>query len=414
MNSREMRHRLPLLVVLMTLPLFLVSCGGSGTPPAPQPVIDFHKNRDVLGRVAPVLSDRATADPSSVPTDFDWMEVDSPCSVEDPSRFSVTGDPNLLYYEATDGLNLTVIGLITSDEPTFDPIVLPRTVVMSPAQMPDLDDNGSLFSPYGAADPSVLYNSAIPIGSPGRYQMWFEGRYGTLGLISAILTCSSSDGVTWDAPVFCTGLEPGAAFGTVARVADPSVVRTNEVSDSYRMVFEVERSPGSVPFSLLGAAISDDGIAWTIRDGVLSGDPATPIFTGGPGSFDDYSIQAPSLLVEFASGGAVSEWVLFYEADGVAGLNDTVIGFATSLDGYSWSGFNLAVLEPSSDLVPPPPLFDSDDLKHPAVIQPDNYPGFDLDPVTGVLTPIPRFWLYYTGDNEGSPSVNRIGLATGG
>ena len=85
-------------------------------------------------------------------------------------------------------------------------------------------------------------------------------------------------------------------------------------------------------------------------------------------------------------------------------------GFATSLDGYSWSGFQIPVLDPSSDLVAPP-LFDSDDLKQPAVIQPNNYPGTDLNGI-----PYPRFLLYYAGDPEeplGTPRINRIGLASG-
>ena len=50
------------------------------------------------------------------------------------------------------------------------------------------------------------------------------------------------------------------------------------------------------------------------------------------------------------------EWMLFYEGARSGTDNDTVIGYATSLDGYSWSGFQIPVLEPSSDLVAPPPL----------------------------------------------------------
>ncbi len=389
--------------------LVISGCGGAGTPPAPQPVLDLSKHRDSLtNRVEPVLSDRATADPLSVPADFDYWEVDSPCVIEDPSRVPIFGDRFLLFYEGADALLNYVIAVVSSTEEDLDPLVTGRTIVMSPASMPDLNDNGTPIAPFGAADPTVIVDHSVLVNNAGRYQMWFEGTFGVnaFSLQSAILTCSSQDGITWTAPVFCTGLEPGAAFGTVVRVADPSVLKTNEPSDAFRMAFEVERTNGS---SVIGMAFSDDGIAWTIRDGTLSGSPAEPSFSGGPGNFDDLAVHSPSLLLETDSLGNVVEWMLFYEGRGFVD-NDTVIGYATSLDGYSWSGFQIPVLDPSSDLVAPP-LFDSDDLKQPAVIQPNNYPGTDLNGI-----PYPRFLLYYAGDPEeplGTPRINRIGLASG-
>ncbi|MDE0959593.1 MAG: hypothetical protein OSB09_02330, partial [Planctomycetota bacterium] len=390
------------------------------------PVLDLSKHRDtnqVNPRVVPVLSDRATAEPiTSVPADFDFHEVDSPCALEDPNRQPIFGDRFLLFYEgsccATDPHDYA-IGVITSPEEDFIPLVTDRTIVMSPASMPPLLVNGTPIDPRGAADPTVIVDHDFMVNTAGRYQMWFEGTFGSAGTPSetwqsAILTCTSADGISWTAPTFCSGLEPGPAFGNVIRVADPSVVKTSEFTDPYRMAFEVERTDGS---SAIGIAFSSDGSAWTIRDGVLSGTPAGPSFSGGPGNFDDLAIHSPSLALETDALGNVIEWMMFYEGRGFVD-NDTVIGYATSLDGYSWSGFNLAVLTPSSDLVSPI-LFDSDDLKQPSMIQPSQYPGIDDNNTPTDLTddvPYPRFLLYYAADGEEPvvlDRVNRIGLATG-
>ncbi len=143
-------------------------CSGAGTPPAPQPVLDLSKHRDPLtNRVEPVLSDRATADPvGSVPTDFDYREVDSPCVVEDPSRVPIFADRFLLFYEGTDALLNYVIALVSSTEEDLDPLVIGRTVVMGPASMPDLIDNGTPIAPFGAADPTVIVDhSRVPLES---------------------------------------------------------------------------------------------------------------------------------------------------------------------------------------------------------------------------------------------------------
>ena len=103
--------------------------------------------------------------------------------------------------------------------------------------------------------------------------------------------------------------------------------------------------------------------------------------------------------------GNLVEWHLFNEGAPTSPQidNDSVLGYATSIDGFSWSGFFTPILAPSSDLVAPP-LFDSDDLKDPAVLLPEPEPNG------------PRFLLYYAGDPQVpliSNEVNRIGLAEG-
>ena len=403
--AQPMSMRSRLLFFLLLTPLVLSGCGGaSGIPGPPAPVLDLSKHRDLsTNRVEPILSDRQTASGSSTPTDFDYLEVDSPCVIDDDQR----NDRFMLFYEGIDGGQPdSAIGLVTSTEEDFELFTIDRTMVLSAANMPDLNVNGTLEQPFGAGDPTVLLDTSFAIGVDGRYRMWFEGTYGLVGLISAILTCTSGDGINWSTPVFCTGLEPGPAFGTVIRVSDPSVERTPVPTAPLQMAFEVGRIDGSSVIStVIGMAFSTDGFDWTISDGILTGAPAGPVFTGGPGSFDNFSVRAPSIAREVDSSGNLIEWHMFYEGlpFNPAIDNDSVIGYATSIDGFSWSGFLTAVLDPSSDLVAPP-LFDSDDIKQPTVLLPEPEPNG------------PRFLLYYAGDPQVpliSDEVNRIGLAEG-
>lgn len=397
-------HPFFLLILSLTL---LAGCGGSsGIPGGPAPVLDLSKHRDLTtNRVEPILSDRKTASASSVPADFDYDEVDGPALVDDDQR----SDRFMLFYEAlryvTTGSGTfreSSIGLVTSTEEDFEAFTVDRTRVMSALEMPDLIVGSNLLSPWGATDPTVLLDTSFAVGVDGRYRMWFEGTYGNFGLTSAILTCTSGDGITWGTPVVCTGLEPGTAFGNVIRVSDPSVERTPSPTAPYRMAFEAKRDDLS---SVIGMATSMDGFSWTIDDGVLTGVAAGPVFSGGPGTFDNFSVQAPCIAREVDGSGNLVEWHLFYEGAPFSPAidNDTVLGYATSIDGFSWSGFFTPILDPSSDLVSPP-VFDSDDLKDPAVLLPEPEPNG------------PRFLLYYAGDpQEPLPSdeVNRIGLAEG-
>ncbi|MGE4618528.1 MAG: hypothetical protein AAEJ04_01825 [Planctomycetota bacterium] len=399
-QQNNMETLIPLRHPVLLILLILVGCGGgAGVPDNPAPVLDLSKHRNLAtNRIEPILSDRQTASGSSLPTDFDYLEVDSPCVIDDDQR----SDRFMLFYEGTDGLGESSICLVTATEEDFQGLTISRSLILNAANMPDLNVNGTLIGPWGAGDPTVLLDSAFAPGVDGRYRIWFEGTYGVLGLTSAILTCTSPDGLSWGAPVFCTGLEPGNAFGNVVRVSDPSVERTPDPNAPFQMAFEAERDDLS---SVIGMAVSVNGIDWTLDDGILTGIAASPVFSGGPGSFDNFAVQAPSIAREIDSSGNLVEWHLFYEGARFSPLidNDSVIGYATSLDGFSWSGFITPVLDPSSDQVSPP-LFDSDDLKHPSVLLPEPEP----------LSP--RFLLYYAGDPEGLPQaeeVNRIGLADG-
>ncbi|NCF55046.1 MAG: hypothetical protein GWP41_02115 [Planctomycetia bacterium] len=395
--------------------------GGGGTAGSPAPVIEFSKNRagDFPNDfIAPILSDRLTADPAAaVVSDFDYLEVDSPCMVDDNDRIindpisgaCTTCDRYMLFYEATDGATLeNSIGLITSDEYNFDPILGSRTRVLTAAELPQLEFDGALRTALNVTDPSVLLNKSVPVGVSGRYLMWFEGTYGIVGQYSATLTCQSADGLTWSTPAFCPGLEVGPSFGNVIRISDPEVIQVNSDTEplEYRMVFEAVRDDGS---SVIGMATSANGLAWTVTDGALTGVDAGPIFSGGPGAFDDFAVRSPTIEIERDNLDNIIEWHLFYEGQQISSDNDSFIGYSNSVDGFSWSGYAVPVISPSSDNFSPV-TFDSDDVKHPHIALREQ------DPLTEVNPDLNRMLLYYSGDPQISDGtsveeVNRIGLA---
>jgi len=307
--NTSLTPRWALILSMVGICLFLQGCGGGGTPGAPTPVIDFSKHRSGVApdplAVVPIFEDRFTSNPSAVISDFDYMEVDSPSMLDDPGRLSETTpgsgicnsalcDRYMLFYEATDGIGGNSIGLITSDEYDFATLLQPRTQILQASDLPDVEFGGVLESALNATDPTVILDKGVPYGTPGRYRMWLEGNYGVSGLFSAVLTCESADGLTWSTPQLCTGLELGTEFGSVAKIVDPDVVLVNAPTEEYRMVFEVLKTDGS---AVLGMASSLDGTSWTVTDGTFTELNAGPVFSGGPGSFDDGAIRSPGMAV---------------------------------------------------------------------------------------------------------------------
>ncbi len=405
--------RVGILSVLLAVGSLLSGCGGGGgTAGGPAPIIDFSKKRDVLNPaiVVPLFQDRNTAG-STNPVDFDYLEVDSPSFVDDAGRPS---DRGMLFYEATDGNGTNSIGLVTSaDYDDFSVPVINRAQVLVAGDLPQVEftQTGLFEDAIAVSDPSVIVDKGVPLGAAGRYRMWIEGVYSSAGNLSAILTTSSADGQNWEPPQLCVGLELGPEFGDVIRIVDADVVKVDELGEAYRMIFEVIRSDLS---SVFGMATTSDinGVNWTVTDGVLTGTSAGPVFSGGPGGFDDGSVQSPGLGIERNDNGDIVEWHLFYEgkpSDFLAN-NDSLIGYSNSVDGFSWSGYAVPVITATSDLIQPT-AFDSDDVKHP-----DVFIRIPDPPSTDPLNPadLHRFILYYSGDSvfEDPNEVNRIGLGT--
>lgn len=403
-----------MLSALFIVGSMLSGCGGGGgTAGGPAPIIDFSKKRDFVnpGIVVPLFQDRKT-EGSVNPADFDYLEVDSPSFVDDSGRV----DRSMLFYEATDDNPTNSIGLVTSTEyDDFGTPVINRDQVLVAGDLPQVEftQTGLFEDAIAVSDPSVIVDKGIPLSPPtvGRYRMWVEGVYSSAGNLSAILTTSSADGQNWEPPQLCVGLELGPEFGDVIRIVDADVVKVDEPGEAYRMIFEVIRSDLS---SVFGMATTSDinGVNWTVTDGVFTGTAAGPVFSGGPGDFDDGSVQSPGLGIERNDTGDIVEWHLFYEgkpSDFLAN-NDSLIGYSNSVDGYSWSGYAVPVITATSDLIQPT-AFDSDDVKHPDILIRIPDPP-STDPL--ISADLNRFILFYSGDSvsEDPNEVNRIGLGT--
>lgn len=377
---------LPAAAVFLLLSL-LAGCGGNDSLTAPgrctpgetSGEILYSRNRDGAGNIAPVLSESGGG--------FDGGEVDSPAVAVDGGR--PNGDKYLLYYEAA-GAGGVSIGLVSSGEEDLAPLSIGRTQVIAA---------GAAGQPHsaGATDPTVIVDKRAGQES-SRYKMWFEGRGGAGGAVSTIMYAFSADGVSWSAPVACTGL--AASFADV-RVADPSVVLDGA---TYRMWFEaIDAMAGAGDGAArIGYAQSTDGLAWTVRDAAgNTGASAGPVFSPAGGTiFDAYTVGSPSVVHD--PDDVLAPWKLWYEAGNQAGDVQNTIGYAVSSDGLTWSRSDLPVLAPSSDLHVPLP-FDSGDLEHPCAFIDTSLP-VNLEG---------RFLLWYTGDAEGSTTPNRIGLAKG-
>ena len=373
-----------LIAGVLTSCLVAAGCGSDPAPTTPGPgggevsgQIVYSRDRNAQSQVAPVFQESGSG--------FDAGETDSPCVVDDPGRSG--GDRFLLYYEAA-GTAGTVIGVVTSGEEDFQPLVTGRTLAVGA---------GAGGGPYaaGATDPTVVVDKRVG-EETRRYKMWFEGRGGAGGQTSTIMYGTSADGVTWTTFTACTGL--GASFASV-RVADPAVVLDGA---TYRLWFEgidTSTAAGDGP-GAIGYAESADGVAWVVKDAAgRTGAAAQPVFSPSANPFDAYSVNAPSVV---HVPGTAAPFRLWYEAGDKAGDVQNTIGYATSVDGLTWARATLPVLTPSSDLTVPLP-FDSGDLEHPTAIIDTTLP----DIMDG------HFLLWYSGDPEGGGAPNRIGLATG-
>ncbi len=373
-------------LLCLTIPFLVNGCGGNDSPTNPNPGemdtsgdIEYSRNRNSAGAVVPILPESAGG--------FDSIEVDSPSMAVDGGR--PAGDKFMLYYEA-DGPGGTTIGLVTSSEEDLLPVTLNRTQVVG---------LGPAGGPYSSAatDPTVIVDKRVGQEN-SRYKIWFEGRSGTNGQTSTILYGTSSDGISWSSFTPCQGL---AVNITQVRAADPSVILDG---NTYKMWFEaISTSSGGLDgVQSVGYAESVDGVNWVVKGpGGSQGETAQAVFTAAGGTaFDSYSVGSPSVVHD--PDDATAPWKLWYEAGNTSFDVQNTIGYATSIDGFTWNRSPLPMLNPSSDNRIPLP-FDSGDLEHPCAF---------------INTSIPlniegHFLLWYSGDSEGSLTPNRIGIVKG-
>jgi predicted GH43/DUF377 family glycosyl hydrolase len=166
--------------------------------------------------------------------------------------------------------------------------------------------NDSVLTGSRALDPVVL-NEA------GTYKMWYThvDNSGTWTIYYA----DSTDGVTWSNQQQV--LAPSGTSGAYdeVRVAGPSVIN---VSGTYMMWFSARDANAKWT---VGHATSSDGLSWSKVGKVLD--------VGGPASWDSAMVREPSVIKD---GSTYKMWYA-----GTALWPVFKIGYATSLDGMTWT-----------------------------------------------------------------------------
>ncbi len=188
--------------------------------------------------------------------------------------------------------------------------------VLNPGSAGEWDDGG-VYSP------TVVYHG-------GTYHMWYSASGGGTG--GEIGYATSPDGVTWskyDDPA--TTIHPYAESDPVLNpgssgewddgyIAHPDVLYDGA---TYHMWYNGCDVTGT---RAIGYATSPDGINWTKH-------PGNPVLNpGSPGEWDDSHVYHPDVLYH---GTTYHMWY-----DGVDAALTWRIGYATSLDGITWSKYD--------------------------------------------------------------------------
>ncbi|MBN1336157.1 MAG: hypothetical protein JXB39_09365 [Deltaproteobacteria bacterium] len=190
---------------------------------------------------------------------------------------SVLPDEDLAWLDLVDDRGVPVVGFATWDGERLDPW---EGAVLEPAR--------GTFDAEGVHSPTVFRDQA------GRYVMLYAG---TRGGLTRVGRATSLDGVTWTRDSGAI-LDLGSDWDSVAMV--PGSVETLE-DGTFRLWYA---GSDGVRFRI-GAAVSDDGAAWT-----RAGDGDWILGTGSPGSWDDSSVSDPWVA---RSDGVLHLWYTGYD-----------------------------------------------------------------------------------------------------
>jgi predicted GH43/DUF377 family glycosyl hydrolase len=180
----------------------------------------------------------------------------------------------------------------------------------------------------GEWDEGWVYTSAVRYDGT-TYHMWYGGGGGTVS--GAIGYATSPDGVTWTKYAGNPVLEPGDAGTWDAVVVLPAAILWDGAT--YHLWYLGTTSPDLSGVQQTGYATSPDGVTWTRH-------PANPVLrVGGAGMWDEGAAVITSVLAE---GGTFRAWYLGFPPD----MSYGAIGYATSLDGVTWSKRPEPVLGP--------------------------------------------------------------------
>lgn len=189
----------------------------------------------------------------------------------------------------------------------------------------DVDYSGGWDS-LGVETISVLIDSAAPANE--RYKMWYAGQYFNSYRYD-IGYAYSPDGINWtkhNAPVLSVGNTSEWDNGFIE---GPSVIKDG---NTYKMWYcgydAIPDASGTDGKANVGYATSPDGINWTKYAG-------NPILVTGINTWDSIYVQDPHVIKENG------EYHMWYGGGSNGTYYDQQVGYATSLDGITWTKFPL-------------------------------------------------------------------------
>jgi hypothetical protein len=172
-----------------------------------------------------------------------------------------------------------------------------------------LQDHGIIINHAG-------YNYAPTVLFDGhKFRMWWTGQGGSSGGDHILYSQAGSLGGPWSTPVVVFG--PGSSFASV-HTADPSVVQYNGL---FYLYYSGSSSAALVPSSptMIGAAVSRDGIHWTPLDG---GAPVVLPHQSTAAVPNKYGVGQPSVF----EGPDGRLYMLFTDTTGAASNSSTGAG----------------------------------------------------------------------------------------
>lgn len=247
-----------------------------------------------------------------------WTEKDDQTAVNSSEReYLVNSDPSTLSTEWTRN--------------SFPP--QPNPVLVGFTDHPAIA--GTPFDKDGAGAPAVVQNPAT-----GDFRMYYTGTSGStprIGLAQSVVGTSPigrefkkypTDATA--APLFALigAPPPPGDFNDQCGASDPSVVYDASAVGGPWVMYLAGTDCGSGFPTTIGRATSADGLSWTV-------DAAASLSLGVGGSWDDFTITQPTVLVESAAG--PSKYKLWYTGAKAPFVGVNKIGYATSADGITWT-----------------------------------------------------------------------------
>lgn len=247
---------------------------------------------------------------------------------------------------------------------------------------PVVTTDGSNFHPFGAiGDPHLLLDGS-------KIRMWFTGlRVVGTGTELGTAYSESTNGLVWSDPKNPTTaidlVLPPDPNGFDAYGVETAHVIKRPSDGLYFLYYTANMLPEPNSYTSIGLALSPDGIHWSKVGPVMNETLLweTPIVDSGAIAG---GVLEPSLVLE---GGLFKMW---YAAFGIYQGGYVNIGYAESLDGFTWTKNPLPVLTPG-----PAGSWDDAYVSHVHVLP---------DPPYG-------YHMFYAGGHAASPGSMRIGHA---